>query len=435
MKPRARALTAALLAALFAVAPAPSATAAETAVPDRIVAVGDVHGSLEDFHRILEVAGLVDKSGAWIGGGAMLVQTGDLVDRGPNVRGVLDFMRQLERSAAEHGGRLVSLLGNHEVYNLIGYFDYQATPITVYREIAAAFADGRSEKTRKEAYREWVSWARRYPGCGPVSPPPTRDLWMLVYPPGFIEYREALSPRGEYGQWLRQRDVIARVGDTLFVHGGLSPELIQQGLTSVDAVNARAREDLAQYDRDREFLENEGVALPFSTVGEVHCAIAQEIATAQPGVDGAPDLLRGRQLQAIRDRLPGGGDWLLLRENGPVWFRGYATWTEEEAETELPTIFNAFGGRRIVVGHTPSAGQILARFDGRVFLIDTAMVYKDLLQARAAALEIRPDGVFALYDGERLPLAADSEQVPSSADGNEPSAAANERTEKGSQNP
>src|SRR5258708_36725045 len=72
--------------------------------PERLVAVGDVHGDFDDLCRILKRTGLVDNQNRWIGGSATLVQTGDLVDRGPQGRGVIDLLLGLEKQAAEAGG-------------------------------------------------------------------------------------------------------------------------------------------------------------------------------------------------------------------------------------------------------------------------------------------------------------------------------------------
>ncbi len=395
----------AFLALLWLVAPGVAQEA-----PRRIVAVGDVHGSPGAFRAILETAGLVDGSGDWIGGDSVLVQTGDLLDRGTEIRALLDYMRRLERSASENGGRLVSLLGNHEVYNLIGFFDYQSTPLPAFTEIAADFADESSEKTRKRAYKEWGAWSRRYRGCGTM----TKDQWMALHPLGFIEYLEALSPRGEYGRWLRDRRVVANVGGTLFLHGGLSPALATTGPSSIEKLNEAAAEELRRFDQDREILEAEGITLPFSTLGEVYCAMAHETRAEPAGSLSPAGMLHKRRLEEISGRLPSTEAWLLLHADGPVWFRGYASWTGEEAEEGLDKVFATFGGNRVVVGHTPQMGNILARFEGRVFLIDTAMAYADVSNGRPAALEIQGDSVFAIYQDARTRLwpAGEAEPVP-----------------------
>ena len=52
-----------------------------TEAPSRIVAIGDIHGNYEGFKTILTEAGMIDEKNRWIGGNAVLVQTGDFLDR------------------------------------------------------------------------------------------------------------------------------------------------------------------------------------------------------------------------------------------------------------------------------------------------------------------------------------------------------------------
>lgn len=383
-------------------------SAATVESPRRIVAVGDVHGTPSAFRSILESAGVIDAAGDWAGEDVVLVQTGDFTDRGTEVKEVMDFLRHLEDSAAENGSEIVSLLGNHEIYNLVGFFDYQSTPLAAFTEIAADFVDDLSEKRRKQAYKKWSAWARRYRGCGGG----TRTEWMARHPPGFIEYQEALSPRGDYGKWLRAKKVVAEVDGTLFLHGGLSVDLVEEGLASLEQINRAAAAELAQFDDDRSYLEREGVALTFSTLGEIYCAMAHEVQAAPPGSLPTDKVVRKRQLQEINERLPNSESWMTLDETGPLWFRGYASWTDEEAEEALATVFGTYGGSRVVVGHTPQWGNIVSRFDGRVFLIDTGMAYADITDGRAAALEILGDRVAAIYEGERVQLLPAPEPAP-----------------------
>src|SRR5271169_472777 len=69
-----------------------SATVSSERMPERLVAVGDVHGAFDDFCLILKRAGLVDEQNHWTGGSATLVQMGDLVDRGPKSREAMDLV-------------------------------------------------------------------------------------------------------------------------------------------------------------------------------------------------------------------------------------------------------------------------------------------------------------------------------------------------------
>jgi len=81
--------------------------------PETVIAIGDVHGDFDDFVSVLLRTGLVDSQHHWSGKNATFVQVGDLLDRGPKPRDVMDLMMSLEQEAPKSGGRVVSLLGNH----------------------------------------------------------------------------------------------------------------------------------------------------------------------------------------------------------------------------------------------------------------------------------------------------------------------------------
>jgi hypothetical protein len=77
--------------------------------------VGDIHGDYPALTKILRKASLIDLKGQWIGGETILVQTGDIVDRGVDTIACYKFMQTLTSQAEKSGGTVVSLLGNHEI--------------------------------------------------------------------------------------------------------------------------------------------------------------------------------------------------------------------------------------------------------------------------------------------------------------------------------
>ena len=89
----------------------------------RVVAVGDVHGAYVNFISLLKNAELVDDELRWIGGKAHLVQTGDVLDRGPDSRKCMDLLIELEKQAERAGGRGHALIGNHEAMNIVGFLE------------------------------------------------------------------------------------------------------------------------------------------------------------------------------------------------------------------------------------------------------------------------------------------------------------------------
>src|SRR5213594_1370873 len=68
----------------------PAKTPAEQA--ETVVAIGDVHGDFDDFVALLQRTGLIDAQHHWTGNKATLVQVGDLLDRGPKPREVMDLV-------------------------------------------------------------------------------------------------------------------------------------------------------------------------------------------------------------------------------------------------------------------------------------------------------------------------------------------------------
>jgi hypothetical protein len=91
---------------------APAVVEIDTAAD--VFAMGDVHGDDERMLQLLTGAGVIDGRHSWQAGRAVLVVTGDMIDKGPNALGVLAFLRKLAPQAAQAGGRVVVLMGNHE---------------------------------------------------------------------------------------------------------------------------------------------------------------------------------------------------------------------------------------------------------------------------------------------------------------------------------
>jgi hypothetical protein len=372
--------------------------------PELLIAVGDVHGDLQDFHLILKRTGLTDDQNRWIGRSATLIQTGDLVDRGPKGREAMDLLMGLESEAAKAGGKVVALLGNHEVMNILGDLRY------VPQQSYAIFADNDSEKRRQGAYQEYAVWydahAKLLAAVKQSSLPPTKEDWMARHPPGFIEYCEAFSPDGKYGKWIRHHATVVEIGGVLFVHGGISPSVDS---LSLEQINSDIWGEIAEFDKIKQQLVAKKAILPFFTLQEIAVAVQVELQSERaPG--GKPDAAYHNHLV----RLLGFNDWLCMRDDGPLWFRGYDSWSEEEGIPQVQKILARYDAAHIVVAHTvQKAAHIRSRFDGKVLLIDTGMLSTYWPGGRASALEIRGAKFTALYlDGEEVLL---DEKPPASA--------------------
>ncbi|MFH1790577.1 MAG: cell envelope integrity protein TolA [Candidatus Omnitrophota bacterium] len=90
------------------------------ATAQRHIVAGDIHGDLDGLMLDLQNAGLIDQNGNWVGGDAVFVQMGDVIDRGSEGRAVDQFLRKLQKQAEAQGGKVVRLLGNHELMFLQG---------------------------------------------------------------------------------------------------------------------------------------------------------------------------------------------------------------------------------------------------------------------------------------------------------------------------
>ena len=371
----------------------PSKTPADK--PECVVAVADVHGDFDDFVTILQRAGLIDAQHHWTGDQTTLVQVGDLLDRGPKPREVMDLLISLEKEAPKAVGRVVSLLGNHEMMNIMGDLRY------VTAENYAAYADSNSAERQKSAYQEYVKWRSSHAQLLAELPQPmelTEAEWMARHPIGFIEHREAFSPNGYYGKWLREHSAVAKIGEVIFLHGGIHPNLAHLKL---DTINSHIRDEIKAFDSAKQDLFDQKVILPFFTLQEISAVVQAEL-TAERKSRVPSD----EQRQARLVRFLGYGDWLSVRVDGPLWFRGYDQWSEEEGVAQIGKVLESYNAKRIVVGHTVQKdGRMRPRFGNRVFLIDTGMLSSYYPGGRPSALEIRNDTSFtAEYTDQRVML-------------------------------
>ena len=400
-----------VLIVVLLASPAQSSFAAN-APAESLIAIGDVHGDFDDFIVILEHAGLIDKQNHWAGGKSTFVQTGDLIDRGPKPREVLDLMMSLEREASKSGGRVVSLNGNHEMMNLMGDLRY-VTP-----ENYASFAQSNSEERRRSAYQEYATWRKGHAQLLAELPQPmemTEAEWMARHPAGFIEHREAFGPNGSYGKWLREHSAVAEIGGVIFLHGGIHPSLAH---LKIETINSHIRDEIKAFDTSKQYLQNEKVILAFFNLQEMTAVVQAELTAELKARVRSDQERQARLTEFLRY-----GDWLSVRTDGPLWFRGYDQWSEEEGVAQVSKLLEAYKATHIAVGHTvQKGGRIRPRFGNRVFLIDTGMLSSYYPGGRASALEICDDAKFtAEYTDQQVVIL----QANASSPGNrEPASAA-----------
>jgi hypothetical protein len=248
--------------------------------PQRLVAIGDLHGDLDATRRVLRLAGAIDASDAWIGGALFVVQTGDQIDRGDDDRAILDLFDRLRGEAKAKGGTVLALNGNHELMNV--ELDFRYVTSGSFATFAEFARDNHPGAAR-------LSEAQRGRGT-------------------------AFLPGGVYARRLAERPVVAIVGDSVFVHGGLLMKHLVYGLEKLDS-ETRA-------------------------------------------------WLRGEQPSPPR---------AVVAEDGVVWLRDFSAQTGQRECAELATLLDALGVKRLVMGHTPQKPSINEACDGRAVRIDAGM--------------------------------------------------------------
>ena len=326
-----------------------AASTAQAAVHEsRIVAIGDVHGAFSEVTKLLRGAGLINNDNNWVGGRDRLVSVGDLIDRGAQSRQVLDFFIKLQGQAAESGGAVHVLLGNHEAMNLTG----------ILQDVSAA---------------EMASYG------GPSG------------------HAELFSNSGKYGAWLVSLPTIIKLGDTLFVHGGLSSTLAGMSIEEINGkVQLHLRNLVSHASLARATLEeSEKSADLFDVAQQVANLINRSEITSLPELTSFVE-------SANAD---------ILANAGPHWYRGNAGCHAIFESKKLSNILHQLGAKRVVVGHTPTpTRQLRSRLNGQVIAIDTGML-KAVYKGKAIALEILGGRLQAITDtGERLDIASEAEQ-------------------------
>jgi hypothetical protein len=313
---------AALLLAALGLAQARIA-AAQPAQPPRIVAVGDLHGDYSAWLGIARAAGLIGAGNRWAGGKTVLVQLGDVTDRGPDSLRIVRSLQQLQKEAPRAGGRVVVVLGNHEAMNLLGDLRY-TTPGEF-----AAFADAQSPARRERAYEaNQAQISAAYRARDPkLTPDQIRRTWIAATPLGWVEHKLAWSPAGELGKWAARNPAVVKIGGTVFAHGGISAEYARLPL---DEINRRVRVAMSTADDARSSILNDPLG-PLWYRGLVsRDADAQAARRAAPAPPLSPD-------------------------------------------QELAQVLAAYGAKRLVIGHTPSLTGIAITGGGRLARIDTGI--------------------------------------------------------------
>lgn len=249
---------------------------AEYERPEKLLVLSDIEGNFDAFRKLLQANKIIDEDFNWTFGKGHLVFAGDMFDRGQQVTECLWLVYALEEKAQAAGGFVHFILGNHEQMNLIGNNKYSQQK---YKQSAALMG-----KTLPELYNQ----------------------------------------DNELGRWLRTKNIMEKIGDLLFIHGGISRKFNQIHVT-VPEVNQLARPYYGLYKKD---------------YGDIRV------------------------------------NTILSDLVGPLWYRGYysgggSTGKDKEMQLIIDSTLQKFNVGHIITGHTIVADTISMHFDGKVINTDT----------------------------------------------------------------
>lgn len=287
----------------------------------RVVVIGDLNGHDRLLGLLLEGTGLVDGRGAWIGGRTILVQLGDVVNRGDGSRAAMDRLIRLRVEARDVGGEVIWLLGNHEVMTALGHEAYVSAD--EYMEFATDAELARFHDRRTRYVYELLGEPDLPRRVGPIGG--RIRAWEEDNAPGKQAFRAAMAEDGVYGRHLRGLPAAVRVGDAVFAHGGISPRWARLG---IEGIAAEVRMEWDRKPVAYQSLDPNGV---------------------------------------LRDPL------------SPVWNRVFCVSGAESVQRDLAAVLEALQVRRMVVGHTRTdsvggeLGRPLARHQGRVIMADVGI--------------------------------------------------------------
>lgn len=234
----------------------------------RLLVLSDIEGNFTPFKKLLQANGVMDDNFNWKFGKGHLVFAGDMFDRGDQVTECLWLVYSLEEKAKAAGGMVHFILGNHEIMNLQGNHKYV---VDKYKKNAELMG-----KTLTQLYNE----------------------------------------DSELGKWLRSKNIVEKIGDLLFMHGGVSSELNNTPVTIAE-INQLARPHYA--DTTRAFADPKLNTIMSSSVG-------------------------------------------------PFWFRGY--YQGMPVESMIDSTFKKFDVKHIVTGHTIVADVITTHYGGKIINTD-----------------------------------------------------------------
>ncbi|MEO6221032.1 MAG: metallophosphoesterase [Ginsengibacter sp.] len=235
----------------------------------KLLVLSDIEGNFGALRKLLQTGKVIDEAFNWTFGDGHLVLTGDFFDRGQQVTEVLWFIYYLEEKAKAGGGYVHFILGNHEIMNLTGDLRY--------------------------THQKYLDNARLQTS----------------------NYLSLYDEHSELGKWLRTKNIVEKIGDIIFIHGGISGDINSMNI-SVNDINSLAR----PYYADTTFhYTDEKSATIFSDLG-------------------------------------------------PFWYRGYYEKSNPGIPLQIDSTLAQFSVNHIITGHTIVSDSISVWYNGKLLNTD-----------------------------------------------------------------
>ncbi|XP_077214368.1 calcineurin-like metallo-phosphoesterase superfamily protein [Tasmannia lanceolata] len=307
----------------------------------RIVAVGDLHGDLAQARCAFEMAGVLSSDGQnlWTGGETVLIQLGDILDRGEDEIAILSLLRSLSIQANTEGGAVFQVNGNHETMNVEG--DFRFVDLGGFDECIdfLEYLDD-CEDNWDEAFVHWVSVSERWKEDRRMSQSYWSPWDLVKKQKGVIARSYLLRPGGLLACELARHAVVLKVDDWVFCHGGLLPHHVAYG---IERMNREVSYWMRGFDEN-----NDSPEIPF-------------IATR--GYDSV-----------VWNRL-------YSRDTANLYYQS------QQVCSIVEETLQAVGAKAMVVGHTPQSGGVNCKCNESIWRIDVGMS-RGVLNSKPEVLEI-----------------------------------------------
>lgn len=280
----------------------------EHKIQGSIFVTSDIEGNFNGFYSMLKGNNIIDDNYNWIFNTGHLVICGDMFDRGNEVIPALWLLYKLEKQAKLQGGQVHYILGNHDVMNLNSDIRYVSEKYIALAKLVSGIDDDEDA------------------------------------------YNYLMSDTNELVKWIKSKNTIEKIGQNIFLHAGISQELVATGLSLKevnDLVRLHIRDDLGD----------------------------------NPSANDHANFMQSRM--------------------GPLWYRGLVTGRKEYYKkatmAEVDNILDFYDVEHIIIGHTIVSDEITSDFEGKVIRVDIKHP-KEKFTGKSSALFIENGNYYKVND-------------------------------------